>query len=94
MTELSPLLPFVGTTRQGLELSELRSRAIKDAHRKESERFKATVQSARLSQVHPPRLKKASLELDQNQVPGTSSIRRDSSPVKVSAICVVITEWS
>ena len=72
-------------TRQGIDLSELRSRAKAEARRKELEQFKSTVQSARSSQAHQ-RLTKLPSELDQNQLPGTSSTRKDSSPVKVSVI--------
>jgi len=89
---LSPLLRLVGINRQGLDLSELRSRAKEEAHRKESEQFKATVQSTRISPAQPQRSKKSPLKLDRNQLSGTSRTRKDSSPVKVCVDCIVITE--
>ncbi|KAG2070708.1 ATP11-domain-containing protein [Suillus decipiens] len=77
---MSPLLPrpLAGITRQGLELSELRARAKEEAHRKEV----ANIKSARLSQVHPRKLDKSPPELVSSKVSGTSSTRKDSSPVK------------
>ncbi|KAG2045265.1 ATP11 protein-domain-containing protein [Suillus americanus] len=75
---MSPLLPLVGITRQGLELSELRTRAKEAARRKEV----ANVKSAQLSQAHPQRLDKSPSELVRSKVSGTSSNRKDSSPVK------------
>ncbi|OJA11666.1 hypothetical protein AZE42_06484, partial [Rhizopogon vesiculosus] len=65
---------------QGIELFELRSGAKEEARRKESEQFKATVQSSRLLQAQW--LKKSPLESDQNSVPRTPRTRKDSSPVK------------
>ncbi|KAG0699729.1 ATP11-domain-containing protein [Suillus ampliporus] len=61
---------------RGLELSELRTQAKEEARRKEV----ASVKSARLSQAHPQRLDKSPLE--RSKVSGTSSTRKDSSPVK------------
>jgi ATP synthase F1 complex assembly factor 1 len=63
---------------QGLELSELRKQAKEAAHRKEV----ANVKSARLSQARPQRLDKSPSELVRSKVSGTSSTRKDSSPVK------------
>jgi ATP synthase F1 complex assembly factor 1 len=83
---MSPLFPLVGITRQGLELSELRKQAKEAAHRKEV----ANVKSARLSQARPQRLDKSPSELVRSKVSGTSSTRKDSSPVKVSVTCVIV----
>ncbi|KAG1908496.1 ATP11-domain-containing protein [Suillus fuscotomentosus] len=63
---------------QGLELTELRTRAKEAARRKEV----ANVKSARLSQAHPQRLNKSPSEMVRSKVSGTSGVRKDSSPVK------------
>ncbi|KAG1749633.1 ATP11 protein-domain-containing protein [Suillus paluster] len=72
------MVPLHGIIRQGLELSELRTRATEEARRKEV----AKVKSARLSQAQPPRLDKSPSELDRSKVSGSSRSRKDSSPVK------------
>lgn len=64
---------------QGLELSELRTRAKEAARLQEV----ANIKSAQLSQERPQRLEKSPSELVRSKVSaGTSSARKDSSPVK------------